>query len=603
MFDYIRYVAFARRIVKKTLKLVLPFLLGAGSSHFSPADPGPTHRIIVDEVGYRPHDNKVAFVKNVGHWEFDLVDATTKRTVLKHKTDLATGPDEISGDTLSRLNFSDFSTPGVYYLEIPSLNVRSDDFKIGEDVYGGVARTSLRSYFYERCGTAIDVGSPWDHPACHTNDAVFYSNPDLHIDVSGGWHDAGDYNKFVVTTATSAAFILYAYDVSPTAFSYGTSSSAGHLGREVPYAVDEAKWGLTWLLKMQREDGGVYHKVSIARWTGEHLPQSERDTRYIFDVSSAATGDFAAVAALGARIMKTYYPGFADSLLRAAIKSWEFLEKHPSIVPEGGFKNPSGVEGGEYGDANDSDERLWASVELYRVTGSSDYLDYFVSHYKTIGGPNYPVSWQSVANLACYSFLQLPSTNAIASTREAIVGNLETYCNEVLRRVDLSEYNCALSPDNFYWGSNSVDLGYAFDLIMAYEATGQAGYLNAALDQLHYILGRNTFGRSFVTQVGTNSVKYPYHQFSMLETPGNPVPGMVVGGPNKFSRLNGKVISQSPAKCYEDNEKNYFVNEPAINYTAPLVFVAAYFGRPELNEPRNETAGDSRNIQRQRFRR
>jgi endoglucanase len=95
------------------------------------------------------------------------------------------------------------------------------------------------------------------------------------------------------------------------------------------------------------------------------------------------------------------------------------------------------------------------------------------------------------------------------------------------------------------------------------------------------LLGRNTFSISFVTGIGSNPARYPYHQFSMLKYSGNPVPGLLVAGPNSSSRLNGKIISEIPGKCYEDYEKNYFVNEVAINYTAPLVYISSYFLQSE----------------------
>ena len=120
-------------------------------------------------------------------------------------------------------------------------------------------------------------------------------------------------------------------------------------------------------------------------------------------------------------------------------------------------------------------------------------------------------------------------------------------------------------------------LGYAFDLIQGYKFSKRVQYLQGALNQLNYMLGFDPFDIVFVTGVGSNPVVHPYHQFSMLLQKGVPVPGMLVGGANKYSRLRGHVLSNFPGKCYEDNVKNYFVNETAINYTAPFVYVAGYF--------------------------
>ncbi|MEX2573335.1 MAG: glycoside hydrolase family 9 protein, partial [Balneolaceae bacterium] len=109
-------------------------------------------------------------------------------------------------------------------------------------------------------------------------------------------------------------------------------------------------------------------------------------------------------------------------------------------------------------------------------------------------------------------------------------------------------------------------------------------YRNSALDQLHYVLGRNPFDKSQVTGVGTRSVQDPYHQLSKKDGYDEPVPGMLVGGPNNHLLLEDREISPYPGKNYEDRFRNYLVNEVAINFTAVLAYVAGSFVQPdELN--------------------
>ncbi len=532
--------------------------------------------VLVDQLGYRPNDQKLAFIKNYNHRGFRIIDTQTNKAVLSGDADPVGAVDQNTGDTTFAIDFSSLTTPGQYRIVLRDTTKHSGGFIIGDNAYIKAAIASLQSFYYQRCGTAVDNGAQWKHPACHILPAHFFDDHKKNKDVAGGWHDAGDYNKFVPTTAVSAAFLLYLYDFLPEKFSDGQLNiPESHNG--IPDILDEARWGLLWLLKMQRDDGAVYHKVSIKQWTGEHLPQEETDTQYIFGVSSASTGDFAAVTALGARLFNRWDKGFAQILLRASIRAWNFLQKHESIVPAGGFRNPAGIEGGEYGDEQDADERLWASVELYRTTGNSIYHEYFLSNYKALGGVNYTVSWQHVQNFAYYSYLNVPVDVRNYEAHSFIVASLTKYSDTLLKRIKENGYRCVLSPEEYYWGSNSVMMGHAFDLINAYEATRLKSYLHGALDQLHYILGRNTFGISFVTGVGTNPVMHPYHQFSMLDGTDAPVPGLLVSGCNRFSRLQGKILSQYPGQCYEDNVKNYFVNEPAINYTASFAFVVGYF--------------------------
>lgn len=536
--------------------------------------------IAVDLLGYRPEDIKIAVVKEFDSETFEVVDITTNLPVYTAKIRGDAIRDESTGDITYIADFTGLKTPGKYQLWLPGTTVRSNEFRIHSDVYRSAALASLESYYYQRCGVEVNNGTIWRHAPCHINDAVFFDNPSSAKDMIGGWHDAGDYGKFVTTATLSVAFLMYLYETEPTKFS-DHQLLIPEVGNGIPDILDEVRWELTWLLKMQREDGGVYHKVSTKKWTGEYLPHRDTGTRYIFRVSSTATGAFAAVTALGARSFKKWDPEFAHVLLKASVNAWSFLDNHREIVPPGGFENPPGVVGGAYADENDVDERLWASVELYRLTGNTDYHKYFLANYTRFGGVNYPISWRNVQNFAYYSYLQDPRLSSNQDAQNYIVSTLKGYSDNLVKRIEGNGYRCVLKGSHYYWGSNGVALGFAFDLIQAYEVTREPRYLSGALDVLHYILGRNAFSLSFVTGVGSNAVTHPYHQFSMTLRKQQPVPGMLVGGPNKYSKLRGKVLSEYPAKSYEDSEKNYFVNETAIYWTAPFVFVAGYFSKFE----------------------
>jgi len=540
--------------------------------------------IIIDQLGYRPEDFKIAFVKNIYPGSFEIKDARTNQIEFQGKSDSLGMMDPATGDNVFSLNFSTFTKPGEYYIEVPFLEATSKPFKINNDVYNDCAIKTLQSFYYQRCGIEINNGTIWKHPACHTKPAVFYDDPSQSKDETGGWHDAGDYNKFVPTTSVSIAFLLYAYDYNPKFFTDGQLKIPEN-DNAIPDILDEARWGLNWLMKMQRADGAVYQKVSIKTWTGEHLPNEETDTQYLFGISSSSTAEVAAVTALGARIFDKFDKPYSMKLLKTAVAAWSFLTEHPGNIPSGGFRNPPDVYGGDYNDKDDADERLWASIELFRTTGSDKYINYFLSNFQKVGGPYITVGYENTANFAYYSFLLTHNLTTGSTVRSILLTKLENYANNILTKIQSSGYSCALGLNEYYWGSNSVDLGYAFDLINAYRITNQEKYIDGALDQFHYILGRNTFGISFVTGVCYNSVRYPYHQFSMLKYPGNPVPGLVVGGPNKYSKLEGNYISNYPGKCYEDYQKNYYTNEPAINYTAPMVFVSSFLSvRDTLNE-------------------
>ncbi|MGH2567798.1 MAG: glycoside hydrolase family 9 protein, partial [Bacteroidota bacterium] len=303
--------------------------------------------ILVDQLGYLPDEKKIAIIRDLRAELVEVRNTVTNKTVYTGKVKGVGRRDESTGDETFLFDFSELINPGNYQLWIPGTEVASTEFSIGPDVYLEAALSSLQSFYYQRCGIEVSNGSPWVHPPCHLQDALQYGSPSHRNDVVGGWHDAGDYGKFVATGAVSAAFLLYLYELKPSKFVDG-QLAIPQAGNSIPDILDEVRWELEWLLKMQREDGGVYHKVSTKKWTGEYLPHRDPDKRYIFEVSSTATGAFAAVTALASRHYQRWDKPFAQQLLRAAVQAWEYLEAHPTIVPRGGFRNPSDVEGGEY---------------------------------------------------------------------------------------------------------------------------------------------------------------------------------------------------------------------------------------------------------------
>lgn len=565
----------------KYLKLIAPVAVGLLGIYWMTGEVFAPPGISVNVEGYPAGETKIAFTTA------DLTPGTSFEVHREgNSVPVHTGTVSVSryrdpafGTKVHELNFSGVNDPGVYRLSVPSADIRSESFRIADRPYRQAARKALSSFRFQRCGTEVGEGTPWYHDACHRDDAVFYGAPERHRNVTGGWHDAGDYGKFSVNTAVSVAYLLYLNEHA------GGKGTAGADSRGIPESgngvadlLDEARQALEWLLRMQRpSDGAVWHKVQKKRWTGEYLPRNDPDPRYIFPVSSTATADFAAVAALASRRFSSSDPAFSDTLARAARRAWRFLERNPDNLPQGGFTNPEDVRGGEYGDGDDSDERLWAAVELYRLTGRQEYHDYLLKHRKACGFDPPALSWRQVGEFACASYLSMPREQRQAAASERMRWELERYAGRLVDRASGSAYRLVLAKDEFYWGSNSVALGYAWTLVRAYEITGKAIYRETALAQLHYVMGRNPFATSFVTGLEGRSVQNPYHQLSMASASSRPVPGMLVGGPNSRDRLEGQPLAEYPGLAWEDNQENYQVNETAINYTAPFVYLAGWF--------------------------
>lgn len=540
--------------------------------------------IAVNLQGYHPDHEKQALLVNAEPDSFEVVRHADDQIVLQSPPSGSRGPDLASGDSVTVLDFSALRSTDTYYLRSSNQpEIRSQPFRIDEEVYDEVTRTVLQSFYYHRCGSDVER-SEWGYSSCHLDDAPYYSDPERRKDVQGGWHDAGDYNKFVTNTSLSAALLLYLFELEPSAFPDG-QLEIPESGNGIPDLLDEVSWSLQWLLRMQRPDGSVYHKVSQKRWTGEYLPDRDPETRYIFEPSSSATATFAAVTSLASRLIREYDSRFADQLQQAALDAGDFLERHPDLLPEGGFRNPSDVHGGAYHDPDDSDERMWAAAELYRLTGDRKLLTTFMERYQRIRDDGIPVlSWRDYQVLAYSSMLQLRSDTMEVNVGEINPGLHEQLAGQLIRRADnlleVHQQNNYLNlnqPSEYYWGSNSVGLGWAFHLIQAWRLTGNHDYRDAALDQLHFILGRNPMNLSQVTGVGSRSVKHPYHQLSEMGGFDKPVPGMLVGGPNDHVLLGDRQLSEWPSKSYENRFNNFYVNEPAINFTAVLAYVSGFF--------------------------
>jgi endoglucanase len=556
---------------------------------YIPGKTGEMHRVFIanNQAGYEPLQRKEAFLVNHNSDRFELVEYGRTNPVFSAMVTDWRRADFSSGDSLAVLDFTDFTHPGRYQIRVrlePDSNryVYSDPFVIQEEIYREVTNTVLQSFYYHRCGTEVRNQSQWGYHICHLDDAPYYNNPGRRRDVTGGWHDAGDYNKFTVNTAVSAALLLYLYELDPNAFGDG-ELDIPEQGNSVPDILDETRWALEWLLKMQSGSGGVYHKVSQKQWIGEYLPSQDPSTRYLFEVSSSATAQFAAVTALASRQYAEYDEAFSEHLLTASLRAWAFLKANPMLIPLGGFKNPPDVFGGEYGDDFDWDERLWAASELYKSTSDEEFLRYYSIHYTRLTGFDMqPISWKNTHAFALNSFLGqlLPAEYwpHQRRVRRFLIGQADRLVEHASR----NNYRHLNRHYEFYWGSASVGLAYAYQLIHAFKQTGDHRYRDAAQEQLHYVLGRNPMGISYATGIGYRSVQNPYHQLSEKGDFTAPVPGMLVGGPNNHIYLNDRELSVYPSKNYEDTFKNFFVNEPAINFTAVLAFTAGYFS---LDQP------------------
>ncbi len=542
----------------------------------------PTIDIKVDQAGYLPHAPKLAMV--VSHTlakDFSLHRASNDAVVLKGRlAEPVTDAD--SGDLIQAMDFSRVEKPGNYYLEVPGVG-RSWSFSIGPDVYARAFYLAMRSYYGQRCGTAVDLGPEfpgYKHEACHLEGAYHTSSGKTGPHVSAkGWHDAGDYGRYVVNSGISTGTLLWTWEM------FGAQIKAVKLnlpetGNGTPDILNEIRWNLDWMLSMQDEDGGVWHKQTSERFCDFILPEKDTLISYVIGTgkepfkSSCATGDFAAVMAIAARAFAPFDSPYAEKCKRAARLAWTWLEKNPDAL----FHNPAGVGTGDYGDRDCADEHLWAAAELWRTTGEQPYERYFIEHYgaflKQVKA-NGPPDWGNVALLAMWTYVLGGGKNAEART--AIAHDSVAAAHQIVERARRHAYRISLTPADYVWGSNGVAANYSLQLLVANALQPDRSYVDAALDNLHYLLGRNTFSLSWVTQVGENPFLHPHHRPSAGLGLPQPWPGLLSGGPNRGRQdaAMRKLPNGPPAKMYLDEQASYASNEVAINWNAPLVFLLA----------------------------
>lgn len=519
--------------------------------------------IAVNQIGYLPGAYKTATIKGSGlNQTAKLINEKNGKAVFK--AEIGSGEaDPDTGDEEAVFDFSKVKKAGTYHVEAG--DAVSPSFRISEDVYDEALKAAIKMLYYQRCGTELtaEYAGDFAHPVCHDTEAVLYEDGDKKLDVSGGWHDAGDYGRYTVAGATAVADLLLAYENYPKAFTDDVGIPES--GNGVPDVLDEARYELDWLFKMQRADGGVYHKVTCRNFPGEVMPQDETEELVVMPVSTAATGDFAAVMAMASRVYAKTDASYAATCLEAAKKAADYLNQTPEDTK--GYKNPSDITTGEYDDTCDVDERFWANAELFKTTGDSGYESVMLQELPRNG---YSLGWQGVAGYGAYAYL----TTKGASDTTTIQNEATTRAKGLAENTEMYAYGSSVNT-KYPWGSNLSIASNGQYLQMMQIALGEAD--QKAIDkQVNYLFGNNATGYCFMTGYGTLYPEHPHHRPS--QATGETVPGMIVGGPN--SGLDdpyvANVLKGAPvAKCYADNAQSYATNEVTIYWNSPVIYLLA----------------------------
>lgn len=603
-------------------------LLSCGQS--APPIDTRTQLLTVDQFGWLPEAQKVAIVaepikgqnSNISYKpgdSFEIRSQATNKTVykgtLKPWNNGATS--ELAGDKVWFADFSALKTPGTYYLVDAKNAVRSYPFKVAKDVYSSVLVDSLRVFYYQRCGTAIDAkhGGNWTHVACHltadraaeeTRKGKSIGSP---INAVGGWHDAGDYSKYVPFLETTLFDLLYAYDRNPKAF--GDANNIPESGNGVPDILDEVRWELNWLLKMQDTDGGFWTKLGGRSYdTGQDDPATDKQPRFRTAKTTWATASSVGAFAHAARTYSPFDKAFSAKLNIQAELGWKYLESHPSMDPSDGTDgDPSITSGSTNSNPNaDRRSRVYAAAELFRLTGQTKFRDYVDKWSQDSSATNengqHPLANHMVDPLsylglvqALFEYAQTPGASkpVVDKFKEALGNGAEMILQATGGQDD--PYLAYHNPDHYCWGSNQSKGRWGRVLLMASDLNlhpeHRAQYREIAAGYVHFIHGRNPLGLCYLSNMekrgASNSVQEVYHgwfrdgskRYDGRTSQYGQAPGYLAGGPNKFFSVDWirPPYGEPAMKAYKDwnaswnnerraNEASWEVTEPAIYYQA-----------------------------------
>lgn len=552
------------------------------------ASPGGDPQIQLNQVGFLPGAAKWAAVPVASSatagaaTRFSVVDARSGKTVLSGGLGVPVAW-PMAHAHFRLADFSALKAPGRYRVRVPGLP-DSAPFEIKADAYAALGAASLKAFYLNRASTALPPrhAGAYARPAGHADTEVL-----VHASAAGpgrpegavisapkGWYDAGDYNKYIVNSGISTYTLLAAWEHFPAHFRQ-QSLNIPESGNTLPDVLDEALWNLDWMLAMQDPaDGGVYHKLTNKGFDGAVMPHQATAPRYVVQKTTAAALNFAAVMATASRVFAAYereQPGLSARMRAAAERAWQWARANPAVV----YRQPADVKTGGYDDDQLADEFAWAAAELYITTRDDAYLAAMQPEKVATGVPG----WNSVAPLAWVSLAHHRARLTPAADRALIEARIRTQAEALAAVWKASPYRVSMQPKDLVWGSNAVALNQALMLVQGHRLTGDRTQLDAAQALLDYVLGRNALGISMVTGFGTRSTQQPHHRPSMADGIAAPVPGFLAGGPNPglHDRAHCPVPypSDVPAKAYLDHDCSYASNEVAINWNAPLAYVAA----------------------------
>ena len=604
----------------------------SGDVGSSPNQPPPfDHHILVDQFGYLPDEAKVAVIRDpqVGYDKSARFNPGEVYQVRRSDTGAAVFSgaltpwragqvDPSSGDRGWWFDFSALTTPGRYLIYDVTRNVHSASFNIDPHVYRDVLKAALRMYYYQRSAAAKVTpfaGECWvDAPAyvgrhqdTEARDVTDRDNAAKARDVSGGWFDAGDTNKYVTFAAQPVHQLLTAYATNKAAFT--DDLSIPESGNGLPDVIDEVRWETNWLKKMQYADGSFALKVGELDYVGASPPSSDHSARFYVPACTSATIAGAGMLAHAAQVFASFpaLGGEALDLKARALLAWrQYQAADPKQT-----QCDSGVVHAGLADLNLEDQNglaVEAAIYLFALTGDPAFEKYIGEHYRE-AHPYHDIGWsryKADQGEALLFYATFPGADPKLSRtiREDKLEDVKAGNQVYGFAPDDDLYRAFLHPAQYHWGSNNPRANYGNTNVDVINhdlgLTDTAGYRTRALGILHYLHGVNPFGMVYLSNMysygASASANEIYHVAygantrwsDALKSPCGPPPGYVPGGPNVDAANAGVPASlspptgQPPQKSYKDwntasPDNSWAVTEPGIYYQSAYVRLVSAF--------------------------
>lgn len=583
--------------------------------------------IRVNQIGYLPEATKVAVFMSDETAQingFELVDAFTGEVAFSSS---AVRPTGVLGrmKTTCRLDFSGLKTSGAYYIKVLSSGgeTRSETFPVGAGVYDGAADFVLNYMRQQRCGW-----NPFFKDSCHRKDGIIVGHPDprkdsTFLDVTGGWHDASDCLQYTTTSANAIYQMMFAYQSNTEAFS-DNHLADGTPGRNgIPDIVDEIYWGLKWLDKMNPEPGEMYNQIADDRdhvgmrvpsddqadygwgkggfrpvWycSGEPQQRGRRGDRNKTTGVASTAGKFASDFALGAEILRPFYPEFAERIGAKAKAAYDAGVAKPGVCQTASVVSPY-----IYEEDNWVDDMELAAYEMFRRTGDGKYRTEAIEYAR-----REPVTpWMgadSARHYQWYPFMNMGhyriARNFGGKVSAEFIRNIRSGIQRVYERGKDHPFMFGIPG---IWCSNNLTSAMLTQCILYRELTGDTTYQEMEGSLRDWLLGCNPWGVSMIVELpkGGTFPTQP-HSFIIKYKMGNTTGGLVDGP--VYSTIFGGLLGihtdggvnyeefQPGDLVYHDSTHDYSTNEPTMDGTASLTFPLSYYQR-EGRELQNKVSG------------